>query len=86
MMDDGQSQTVGTPQGAVASPLLGNVYLHYVFDLWIQWWRKRRCSGSVVVIRYADDFVIGFERKSNKWWMAPKVMPNVSTERAFDST
>ena len=53
---------MGTPQGAVISPLLGNVFLHYVFDLWIQWWRKRR-RGGVVVIRYADDFVIGFERK-----------------------
>ena len=53
---------VGTPQGAVISPLLSNVYLHYVFDLWIQWWRETvlpRC----VVVRYADDFVIGFENK-----------------------
>ena len=52
--------TVGTPPGAVASPLLANVYLHYVFDLWIQWWRKS-CRGDVVIVRYADDFVIGFE-------------------------
>jgi len=60
--DDGQwsKATVGTPQGAVISPLLANVYLHYVFDLWITWWRKQ-CRGDVVVIRYADDFVIGFE-------------------------
>lgn len=58
------SQTdVGTPQGAVVSPLLANVYLHYVFDLWIQWWRSQRGRSDVVVIRYADDFVIGFERK-----------------------
>lgn len=55
--------TVGTPQGAVASPLLANVYLHYVFDLWIQWWRKS-CRGDVVMVRYADDFVIGFENHS----------------------
>ncbi len=63
--DDGQwsATTVGTPQGAVISPLLANVYLHYVFDLWIKWWRQKRASGEVVVIRYADDFVIGFERK-----------------------
>lgn len=53
--------TVGTPQGAVISPLLANVYLHYVLDLWIEWWRKQR-HGDVVIIRYADDFVIGFER------------------------
>ncbi len=64
--DDGQwsTSTVGTPQGAVISPLLGNVVLHYVFDLWIQWWRQERCSGKVVVVRYADDIVIGFEHKS----------------------
>lgn len=55
---------VGTPQGAVISPLLANVYLHYVFDLWIEWWRKRRRCGDVVVVRYADDLVIGFENRS----------------------
>ena len=53
--------TVGTPQGSVISPLLSNVFLHYVFDLWIEWWRKQHCHGDVVVVRYADDFVIGFE-------------------------
>ena len=53
--------TVGTPQGAVISPLLANVFLHYVFDLWVQWWRKNHARGDVVVVRYADDFVIGFE-------------------------
>jgi len=53
--------TVGAPQGSVISPILSNVYLHYVFDLWIEWWRKNRCRGDVVVVRYADDFVIGFE-------------------------
>jgi group II intron reverse transcriptase/maturase len=63
--EDGQwsKTTVGTPQGAVISPLLANVYLHYVFDLWIEWWRKQ-CRGNVVVVRYADDFVIGFENHS----------------------
>ncbi len=54
---------VGTPQGAVISPLLSNVYLHYVFDLWIAWWRGNRSRGDVVVVRYADDFVIGFEHE-----------------------
>jgi len=54
---------VGAPQGAVISPLLSNVYLHYVFDLWIHWWRESRCRGDVVAVRYADDFVIGFEHK-----------------------
>ena len=63
--EDGEwsKSTGGTPQGAVISPLLGNVFMHYVFDLWIQWWRKKRCSGKAVVVRYADDFVIGFEHK-----------------------
>ncbi len=56
--------TVGAPQGSVISPLLSNVYLHYVFDLWIEWWRKHHCRGDVVVVRYADDFVIGFENRS----------------------
>jgi group II intron reverse transcriptase/maturase len=55
--------TEGSPQGSVISPLLSNVYLHYVFDLWIQWWRKQ-CRGDVVIVRYADDFVIGFESHS----------------------
>jgi RNA-directed DNA polymerase len=55
--------TVGAPQGAVISPLLSNVFLHYVLDLWIEWWRNNRCRGDVVVVRYADDFVIGFQHR-----------------------
>lgn len=55
----------GTPQGAVLSPLLANVFLHYVFDLWINQWRKRQATGDVIVIRYADDFVIGFEHEAD---------------------
>jgi group II intron reverse transcriptase/maturase len=58
--DDGK----GTPQGAIISPLLANVFLHYVFDLWIDWWRKRHAQGTCIVVRYADDFVIGFEHES----------------------
>jgi group II intron reverse transcriptase/maturase len=54
---------VGTPQGAVASPLLANVYLHYVFDLWVQWWRTKFATGDVVVVRYADDFIVGFQHR-----------------------
>jgi group II intron reverse transcriptase/maturase len=56
------SQTVdGAPQGASASPLLANVYLHYVFDLWVAWWRRRHAHGDVIIVRFADDFVAGFE-------------------------
>jgi RNA-directed DNA polymerase len=62
--DQWAKTTVGSPQGAVISPLLANVFLHYVFDLWIEWWRRNRCRGDVVVVRYADDFVIGFEHHS----------------------
>jgi group II intron reverse transcriptase/maturase len=61
--EDGQwsSTAVGTPQGATISPLLANVYLHYVLDLWVGAWRKRRARGEVYIVRYADDFVMGFE-------------------------
>ena len=51
----------GTPQGAVISPILANVYLHYVFDLWANRWRQEKASGDVLMIRYADDLVLGFE-------------------------
>lgn len=54
----------GTPQGAVISPLLANVYLHYVFDLWANAWRQKQASGDMVIIRYADDAVLGFEHEN----------------------
>ena len=57
--------TVGTPQGAVISPLLANVYLHYVYDLWVEQWRRRHAQGDVVVIRYADDTVVGFQYEAD---------------------
>ena len=53
---------VGTPQGAVISPLLANIYLHYVFDLWTHQWRNRSAEGDVIVVRYADDSVMGFKQ------------------------
>jgi group II intron reverse transcriptase/maturase len=56
---------VGTPQGAVISPLLANVFLHYVLDLWIHAWRKGHARGEVIIVRYADDFVIGFREESD---------------------
>jgi group II intron reverse transcriptase/maturase len=55
----------GTPQGAVASPLLANIYLHYAFDLWIKHWRKHQATGDVIVVRYADDIVAGFEHRAD---------------------
>jgi retron-type reverse transcriptase len=50
-----------TPQGSVVSPLLANIYLHYVFDLWVDVWRKKSARGDVIVVRYADDNVLGFQ-------------------------
>jgi group II intron reverse transcriptase/maturase len=57
--------TAGTPQGAVISPLLANVYLHYVFDLWVEAWRRKAANGEMVVVRYADDLVVGFEQRED---------------------
>src|SRR3989449_7980122 len=55
----------GTPQGSVISPLLANVYLHYAFDLWVQHWRQHRATGEVIVVRYADDAVLGFQHRAD---------------------
>jgi hypothetical protein len=64
--EDGQwSETkLGTPQGAVVSPLIANVYLHYIFDLWADIWRRKVAKGDVVVVRYADDLVVGFQHRT----------------------
>jgi group II intron reverse transcriptase/maturase len=53
----------GTPQGAVISPLLANVYLHYALDDWVVWWRRKYATGDMIIVRYADDFVMGFQHK-----------------------
>ena len=55
----------GAPQGATASPLLANIYLYYVFDLWAQQWRRRQAHGDVIVVRFADDIVVGFQHRSD---------------------
>jgi RNA-directed DNA polymerase len=57
--------TAGTPQGAVISPLLANVYLHYAFDLWVEAWRRKIASGDMIFVRYADDLVVGFEQRED---------------------
>ena len=54
----------GTPQGGCISPLLANIYLHYVLDVWIHRWRRTECRGDVIIVRYADDFVMGFEHRA----------------------
>jgi group II intron reverse transcriptase/maturase len=65
--EDGQwSKTdKGTPQGAVASPLIANVYLHYLFDLWADVWRRKSAKGDVIIVRYADDVVLGFQHRAD---------------------
>lgn len=72
VMEDGKrmQSEIGTVQGGSISPLLANIYLHYVFDLWIQQWRRSKAGGDVVVVRFADDFVVGFERKEDgeRFW------------------
>jgi group II intron reverse transcriptase/maturase len=55
----------GTPQGSGISPLLANIFLHYVLDLWVHQWRRRHAHGRVSIVRYADDFVMGFESKAD---------------------
>jgi group II intron reverse transcriptase/maturase len=67
VMEDGKVYKVerGTPQGGIISPLLANVYLHYVVDLWVHAWRKRHARGEVYIVRYADDLVMGFQHKAD---------------------
>ena len=55
----------GTGQGSVISPLLANVYLHYVLDLWAKRWRRREATGDMIIVRYADDVVVGFEHEGD---------------------
>ena len=66
VLEDGKRIRVeeGTPQGGSASPLLANIYLHYVFDLWAQDWRRKHARGDVIVVRFADDAVVGFQSQA----------------------
>ena len=65
VLEDGKriQSEVGTVQGGSVSPLLANIYLHYVFDLWSQKWREKQARGDVIVVRFADDFVMGFQNR-----------------------
>jgi group II intron reverse transcriptase/maturase len=65
VLEDGKrtQSDVGTVQGGSISPLLANIYLHYVFDLWVQRWRQKQARGDVIVVRFADDFVVGFQHR-----------------------
>lgn len=67
VLEDGERirQEEGSPQGASISPLLANVYLHYGFDLWAQQWRKKQAQGDMVIVRFADDFTVGFEHRAD---------------------
>ena len=64
VLEDGRVKTEeGTPQGADISPLLTNIYLHHVYDQWVHQWRQRCATGDVIVVRYADDTIVGFEHR-----------------------
>src|SRR5437667_1262257 len=72
VLEDGKRMRVeeGTPQGGSASPLLANIYLHYAFDLWVRAWRQKQARGDMIVVRYADDIVLGFQYRSDaeRFW------------------
>ena len=74
VLEDGVVTTsaTGTGQGSVISPLLANIYLHYVFDLWAERWRRREAKGDVIIVRYADDIVVGFQHEADarRFWDA----------------
>lgn len=91
VLDDGirSVSDKGTPQGAVISPLLANVYLHYVLDLWADQWRRHEATGNVIVVRYADDVVAGFEHEADarRFWDAMRErFERFALERHGDKT
>ena len=72
VLEDGQwrEQAEGTPQGGSISPLAANIYLHYVLDLWAERWRRRDARGDMIIVRYADDAIVGFEHRDDaeRFW------------------
>jgi len=79
VVEDGATRSAvrGTPQGAVISPLLANTYLHYVYDLWVEQW-QRHARGAMIVVRYADDTIVGFEHRAD----AERFLAALSTRMA----
>jgi len=79
VMEDGAitPTEAGTPQGAVASPMLANVYLHYVFDRWAERWRQHHAHGNVIFVRYADDIVCGFEHEADAQRFCAELQPRM---------
>ncbi|WP_247385028.1 MULTISPECIES: reverse transcriptase domain-containing protein [unclassified Bradyrhizobium] len=77
VLESGELQETdkGTPQGAGISPLLANIFLHYILDLWTNQWPRRRAHGRIVIVRYADDFVMGFERRRKCSWPSRRGWP-----------
>ena len=67
VLEDGKRMEAeeGTPQGGSASPLLANIYLHYAFDLWVRVWRQKQARGDMIIVRFADDIVLGFQHRSD---------------------
>jgi group II intron reverse transcriptase/maturase len=67
VLEDGKLRAAqaGTPQGGIISPLLANIYLHYALDLWVQSWRRKQAHGDMYVVRYADDFVMAFQKEED---------------------
>jgi RNA-directed DNA polymerase len=85
VLEDGQitRSERGTVQGGSISPLLANIYLHYAFDLWVEQWRRRHAQGDMVIVRYADDWIAGFERR----WDAERFKRDVAQRlQAFGLT
>jgi RNA-directed DNA polymerase len=80
-IEDGKriKQEIGTPQGAVISPLIANVFLHYVLDVWVAQWRKSEARGDMIIVRYADDFVIGFQHHTDALKFQSELKKRVET-------
>ncbi|WP_425288635.1 group II intron reverse transcriptase/maturase [Sinorhizobium glycinis] len=91
VLEDGVVRTSerGTGQGSVISPLLANIYLHYVFDLWAERWRRREAKGDMIIVRYADDIVVGFEKEADArrfWNMMRERLQEFALELHSDKT